>query len=210
MVIPSLGKNANCIISDDGSNDDTLILLEKAKAAYPWLSVVSSATNQGKSNALSNAISKAHGDYILILDGDLQNDPSDFLPMFNAAIKDQADCMVGWRKNRKDHPSKLFVSKIYNGLLNIIFDMQLHDHNCGLKLFRRVSLLKLVLRGEWHRYITVLFYYAGFRVSEIEVTHHARIHGKSRYGLNRYIRFFSDLPPLMYQIRQQKRFGKGS
>ena len=199
-----LPAEVNCIISDDGSTDETVPFLQNAQVTYPWLSFIHAPVNCGKSNALKSAIDITESNYIIILDGDLQNDPKDFLPLYQTIKNTQTDCVAGWRKFRKDDPLKNILSRIYNTLINIIFDMDLHDHNCGMKIFRKDALSKVALNGEWHRYITVLLFHAGFKVTEMEVIHHPRPHGKSRYGINRYIRFFMDLPPLMKQIKLQR------
>ena len=204
-VLSAVGAGGECIISDDGSTDGSADFLEQAKKTYPWLRAVSSPTNRGKSSALARAIAMARGEIILMMDGDLQNDPDDFIPMLDTMQMMKVDCVVGWRSSRQDSGAKNFISSLYNHLLNLLFGMRLHDHNCGIKLLRKNILLPMNLRGDWHRYITVLLFHAGYKIAEIPVKHYQRPYGHSRYGINRYIHFLCDMPWLIYQAWRLRR-----
>lgn len=204
-VIPLLGNDLVCVISDDGSNDGSVAFLEQMRGQYPWLRIAKSPMNEGKSRALARALALSEGDIVMMMDGDLQNDAADFLPMLSMLEQHALDAVIGWRNNRQDTGFKHFVSGLYNALLNVLFSMRLHDHNCGIKVIRRACLTHLPLQGEWHRYITVLLHHAGYKVDELEVRHYPRKHGQSRYGVDRYIRFFSDLPGLIRTTRKLRR-----
>lgn len=190
----------SCIIVDDGSTDNTKQILRELHKNYAWLRSISNPENQGKSIAFSTGLKEANDTFVMLLDADLQNVPDDLLVMLETLQLNNLDMMVGWRKNRKDSLVKKLLSAFYNRLLNMLFNMKLHDHNAGIKIIKREIFDNVELRGDWHRYLSVLAHHAGYKVGELPVTHRNRMHGKSRYGLNRYIKFFYDLPSLYKQI----------
>ena len=194
-----------CIVVDDGSIDGSADRLTILQQKYTWLRPLYLTHHQGKSSALTAGIEAAVGQIIMTMDGDLQNDPSDFLALYNAMDEQELDMVVGWRKHRQDTTVKRILSFLYNKLLNVIFAMSLHDHNCGLKLIKKEVLMHCPLNGDWHRYVTVLVEHAGYRVGETLVSHHPRHHDRSRYGIGRYFKFLCDLPMLYVSVLRLKK-----
>jgi hypothetical protein len=127
------------------------------------------------------------------MDGDLQNDPID-IPRLLETLNQGYDLVCGWRKNRQDNGlTRLFPSKIANLLIGIVTGIKLHDYGCSLKAFRSELVADMNLYGELHRFLPALAYIEGAKITEIEVRHHARRHGKSKYGLSRTFRVLMDL-----------------
>lgn len=185
-------SSVELIVVDDCSTDDTPKILREYTHNRVSFSHISMKEKGGKSKALLQGFTSAKGEIILMIDGDLQNDPADF-PAMVALLEEGNDVVTGWRADRKDDALKCFVSKIYNGIINLISGMRLHDHNCGLKAIRASALQGLDFRSEWHRFLTVMVHDAGGKVVEMKVRHHVREAGKSRYGIDRYLRFAGDL-----------------
>ncbi len=126
------------------------------------------------------------------MDADLQDEPSE-IPNLIGKLNEGFDVVSGWKKVRHDPWHKVFPSRVFNGLISWLTGVKLHDHNCGLKAYRSEVLKEVHLYGEMHRFIPVLAASKGFRVSEIVVQHHARKHGSSKYGVERFIKGFLDL-----------------
>lgn len=180
------------ILVDDGSRDATV--QEVKKYAYPSTKLIILHKNYGQTTAMSAGIREAQGEYIVTLDGDLQNDPSDIPLLLDKAERENWDVVAGQRLNRKDGLLlRKIPSRIANSLIRFMTDVRLHDYGCTLKIFRQDIAKDLGLYGELHRFIPVLAAMQGARMTEMEVTHHPRIHGESKYGLGRTIRVMSDL-----------------
>ncbi len=187
------GVDVECIIVDDGSTDGTYRFLDSARKAFTFLKPVRLHKRAGKSAAMKAGIEAATGNIIATLDGDLQNDPLDLPSMLRILEASSLDLLNGWRTTRRDNWFKRTESACYNRIVNRLFHMHLHDHNCGIKIFRRSALEGVRLRGEWHHFLTVLSHRAGHRVGELHVSHRQRKYGRSRYGLDRYFSFAADL-----------------
>jgi glycosyltransferase involved in cell wall biosynthesis len=188
---------AECLIVDDGSTDESPQLLREAARNHAFLKPILRPERKGKSAALLAGFNAAKGEYIATLDGDLQNDPMD-LPILLAALEEQnADVIVGWRVIRHDPVQRQIFSRCYNYLLSGMFGVPLHDHNCGMKIFRKSILSSLTLQGEWHRYFMVLAHHAGYRCAEAQISHYPRPYGRSRYGLFRYVEIVRDVMMLL-------------
>ena len=143
----------------------------------------------------------ARGDIIVAMDGDLQNDPADIGRVI-AKLDEGYDLVSGWRKDRQDHPIKRnFLSRVANGLISRTTGVRLHDYGCSLKAYRREVLEGIALYGEMHRFIPVYAYWNGARIGEVTVTHHARVHGVSKYGLERVIKVLFDLGVVLFLHR---------
>lgn len=180
------------IYVDDGSIDNTLKYLEEIQKNDPYVLVLSFRRNFGQTAAFAAGFDFACGDIVITMDGDLQNDPQD-IPKLLEAIKG-VDLVSGWRKKRKDpFLSRRIPSIIANWLIGKVTGVRIHDYGCSLKAYRREIIKNLKLYGEMHRFIPALASWYGVKIKEIEVTHHQRYKGKSKYGIGRTIKVFLDL-----------------
>ena len=180
------------LFADDGSTDGSGEVLDALALKDGGVKVIGFRTNTGKAAALQAGFERATGDYIVTMDGDLQDDPAE-IPALIAALESGLDMVSGWKKDRKDPLSKRLPSKFYNLVVRFFSGMTLHDFNCGLKAYRREVVKSLKIYGELHRYIPVLAKFNGFRVGEIPVKHHPRKYGRSKYGIKRFVSGFLDL-----------------
>lgn len=191
-VLRKLGKSYEIIFVDDGSQDGTLRILEEIQKSDPKVVVLSFRRNFGQTAAFAAGFDFARGDVVITMDGDLQNDPAD-IPRLLEAIED-ADLVSGWRKKRKDpFFSRRFPSIVANWLIGKVTGVRIHDYGCSLKAYRRDVVKNLKLYGEMHRFIPALASWYGVKIKEIEVTHHPRYRGKSKYGITRTIKVLLDL-----------------
>ena len=181
-----------CLFVNDGSTDDTREQLRLLASKNPCVRPLHMARNMGQSAALVAGMRSAWGEYILTLDSDLQNDPSDF-PRFLELLKDY-DCVCGYRANRKDGWLRGFTSKAGNAVFDCLLKNGIRDTGCGIKGFRRVCVKVIVPFDGVHRLFAVLIRNAGLTIVEAPVNHHPRIHGQSKYGItNRLWRVLFDL-----------------
>lgn len=184
--------NYEIIYVDDGSTDGTIREIETV--AGPDLKLVELMRNFGQSSAMSAGIQQAEGDYIITLDGDMQNDPADIPAMLQKLKDEDLDLLAGVRRNRKDG---MFLRKIPSKIANMIIRKSTHvemkDYGCTLKIFKSDIAKNLGLYGELHRFIPVLASLDGARIGQMDVRHHPRLHGKSKYGINRTLKVVSDL-----------------
>ncbi len=183
---------AEIIVVDDGSGDGTWTVVEKLSAEKSDVRGFRLRRNFGKATAVMVGVDAATGDIIVTMDGDLQDDPEE-LPRFVAAIKDGADLVSGWKKERHDPLSKTLPSRLFNRVTALASGVPLNDFNCGYKAYRREVFNTVELYGELHRYTPVLAHSLGYRVAEIPVRHHARKYGRTKYGVARFLRGFLDL-----------------
>jgi dolichol-phosphate mannosyltransferase len=174
------------LLIDDGSSDNSWSKIEELSQKFPWARGVRFRRNFGKSAALAAGFERAKGQRIITMDADLQDDPRE-IPNLLAKLESGFDVVSGWKKVRHDPWHKVLPSRVFNSMISWLTGVQLHDHNCGLKGYRREVLSEVLLYGEMHRFIPVLAASRGFRVSEIVIEHHARKHGKSKYGFERFI-----------------------
>lgn len=193
-VIPPLNKTWEIILVDDGSQDNSLaILKEYAEKDKEHVRVVSFRRNFGQTPAIAAGIDYSKGDIIVLLDADLQNDPTD-IPMMLAKLDEGYELVSGWRKNRKDNALiRNFPSMIANRIISYVTGVHLHDYGCTLKAYRREVLEGFRLYGEMHRFIPVFANSVGARITEVVVNHHPRKFGKSKYGLERTVKVILDL-----------------
>jgi len=191
------GKNFEIILVDDGSTDQTRQEIKKLN--HPNVVLIELKKNYGQSLALAAGIDYASGEYIITMDGDLQNDPDDILMMYNKAKTEDWDVVTGIRQKRKDNLLRTFPSKIANWIIRKTTKLHIKDHGCALKVFNRETAKDLNLYGEMHRYITLLAFLNGARITEVNVKHHQRQFGKSKYGLGRTTKVINDLILLLFQ-----------
>ena len=197
---------------DDGSTDDTFAKLAELHASDPRVRVIRFRRNFGQTAGFSAGFAHARGRYIVTMDGDLQNDPADILPMIERAERDELDIVCGWRKDRKDpFVNRRLPSMIANTIISRTTGVQLHDYGCSLKVFKAEVVKPMKLYGEMHRFLPAIASEFGVRIGEQVVTHHARVHGKSKYGISRTFRVILDLLTVKflssYSTRPLQMFG---
>ncbi|MBS0202418.1 MAG: glycosyltransferase family 2 protein [Planctomycetes bacterium] len=187
------------IFVDDGSRDGTWDVIRELTQADSRVQGIRLRRNFGKAAALTAGLKSATGELIMTMDADLQDDPAE-IPNFIAKLADGYDVVNGWKQRRLDPWHKVYPSRVFNWLVSLMTGLKLHDHNCGVKLFRREVAGEIRLYGELHRFIPVLAHSRGFRVTEIGVHHRARQHGYSKYGIRRFTRGFLDLLTVSFLI----------
>jgi glycosyltransferase involved in cell wall biosynthesis len=192
------------IFVDDGSSDGTFAALTRLHNAADNVRVVRLRRNFGKAAALVAGFDQARGDTVVTIDGDLQDDPAE-IPRLLAKLDEGFDLVTGWKTRRRDPLSRRILSRIFNRVTSAFSGVQLHDMNCGLKAYRAEVVHGLRLYGELHRFIPVLAHYRGFRIAELPVNHRPREHGRSRYGVERYLRGFLDLLTVSFIGRYRHR-----
>jgi glycosyltransferase involved in cell wall biosynthesis len=191
------GFDYEVIFVDDGSTDRTVKRIKEL--ADERTKLVIFARNYGQTPAMAAGIETALGDYIITLDGDLQNDPKDIPAMLEKLKAEDWDIVAGNRKNRQDGAFlRKIPSKIANRLIRNLTGVTIQDYGCTLKLFRRDAAKNLELYGELHRFIPILAVLQGAKITNMDVTHHPRIHGVSKYGLGRTLKVMSDLMLLIF------------
>jgi glycosyltransferase involved in cell wall biosynthesis len=185
-------SDAEFIFVDDGSSDDTFARLRDIAQRDKRVRVIRFRRNFGQTAALSAGIDHARGEIIVPMDGDLQNDPND-IPRMLAKLDEGYDVVSGWRKNRQDSFQRRLPSIIANRLISWISGVRLHDYGCSLKAYRKDVIEDVRLYGEMHRFVPIYASWQGARVTEMVVEHHARTHGKSKYGFERIIKVVLDM-----------------
>lgn len=202
-ALKRLGRSAEIVYVDDGSTDGSLKILREISQLDPRVRVVALRRNYGQTAAMAAGIDAAKGDVLIPMDADLQNDPADITRLLKK-LDEGYDVVSGWRKNRKDKMiTRKIPSMIANRLISWIGGVPLHDYGCSLKAYRRESLQDVRLYGEMHRFIPIYAAWAGARVTEIPVEHHARTMGKSKYGLSRTIKVVFDLMTIKFMASYQ-------
>lgn len=190
---------------DDGSTDDSWAVIERLHRADPRFAGVRFRKNYGKSAALAVGFERARGRYVVTLDADLQDDPAE-IPQMIRTLEDGADLVSGWKQTRHDPLSKTIPSRFFNGVTRVVSGIPLHDFNCGLKAYRAEVVKHVRVYGELHRYIPLLAKWEGYdRIAEQPVQHHARKHGRTKFGLERFIRGFLDLITVVFVTRFGRR-----
>lgn len=186
------GLDYEVIFVDDGSTDRTIS--EIKTHADSRIHLVELRKNYGQSTAMTAGIDHSTGRYIALLDGDLQNDPSDIPSMLELLKAEDWDVVAGNRRNRKDGMFlRKIPSNIANAMIRRMTGVYIRDYGCTLKVFKREIAEELGLYGELHRFIPVLAKLQGARITQVDVKHHARLHGTSKYGINRTFKVMSDL-----------------
>ena len=180
------------VFVDDGSTDGSFAALTRLHDAHDNVRVVRLRRNFGKAAALAAGFANAEGDIVVTIDADLQDDPAE-IPRLLAKLDEGFDLVSGWKAHRRDPITRRALSRIFNWVTGRVSGLRLHDLNCGLKAYRAEVVQGLRLYGELHRFIPVLAHYRGHRIAELPVNHRPREHGRSRYGVERYLRGFLDL-----------------
>lgn len=189
------------VFVDDGSRDTSLSTLESCVEKDPdHFLLVALRRNFGQTAAIAAGIDHAHGEVIVLMDADMQNDPAD-IPLLMEKIDEGYDVVSGWRIKRQDtFITRRLPSRIANGLISWVTGVKLHDYGCTLKAYRREVLTGFRLYGEMHRFIPAYAGYVGARIIEIPVKHHPRRYGKTNYGLERTLKVILDLFTVKFLI----------
>jgi dolichol-phosphate mannosyltransferase len=203
-ALQPLGRPWEAVFIDDGSGDGTFAALTRLHAGAENVRIVRLRRNFGKAAALQAGFEEARGEVVVTIDGDLQDDPAE-IPRLLAKLDEGFDLVSGWKTRRRDPLRRRIPSRIFNWVTGRISGLRLHDLNCGLKAYRAEVLSGLRIYGELHRYIPVLAHYRGFRVAELPVNHRPREHGRSHYGMERYVRGFLDLLTVTFMGRYRHR-----
>ncbi|MHB8172915.1 MAG: glycosyltransferase family 2 protein [Nitrospirota bacterium] len=199
-VLSGTGKSYEIIFVDDGSTDRSLEVLERlGREDHSHVSVCSFRRNCGKSAALAAGFERARGEYVVTMDADLQDDPSE-IPNLLARLGEY-DLVSGWKFPRKDPLTKRIPSKVINWLTAKLTGVRIHDMNCGLKAYKSEVIKGLALYGEQHRFIPALVHADGFRVGEVKVQHHPRKFGHTKFGGKRFIEGIFDLITVLFITR---------
>jgi glycosyltransferase involved in cell wall biosynthesis len=191
-VLSANSIEAELIFIDDGSTDGSWDVIEELARDDERVFGIRFRRNFGKAAALTAGMRSVRGETVLQMDADLQDDPAE-IPAFLVKLDEGYDVINGWKERRLDPWHKVYPSKVFNRMIGWLTGLKLHDHNCGLKMFRRAVADELSLYGEMHRFIPVLAHARGFRVTEVPVHHRPREHGHSKYGVRRFLRGFLDL-----------------
>ncbi len=213
-VMRRAGRESEIVFVDDGSADSTGDRIRDASLRNPQIRLIRLRRNFGQTAALACGLDHARGEFIVTMDGDLQNDPED-IPTLLALLEEGYDLVCGWRRDRKDRFfSRRLPSRIANAMLSDLTGVRVHDFGCTLKGFRASFIEGLPIYSEMHRYIPALAGSVGARVTEVVVRHHPRRFGESKYGIGRTFRVIYDLIALRLLTRFSARplhwFGVGS
>jgi glycosyltransferase involved in cell wall biosynthesis len=193
-VMQQNGFSYEIIFIDDGSNDDSWKIIEAMSHYDEHVKAIKFRRNYGKAAALNTGFEASTGEVVITMDADLQDSPDEIPELYQMIKKQGYDLVSGWKKKRHDPLSKTIPTKLYNWATRKATHIRLHDFNCGLKAYRNDVIKSIEIYGEMHRYIPVIAKWAGFvKIGEKVVQHYPRKHGKSKYGLNRFINGFLDL-----------------
>lgn len=186
------GFELQIIFVDDGSTDTSWEVIESLIKRDAGVEAIRLRRNFGKAAALAAGFESARGEFVFTLDADLQDSPKE-MPRFLEAMAQGFDVVSGWKRVRHDPWHKTLPSRCFNRLVGLVTGVQLHDHNCGFKCYRREVLAEVQLYGEMHRFVPVLAASRGFRITEIPVEHRPRQFGRSKYGFERFLKGLLDL-----------------
>jgi len=190
--------NWEVIFINDGSTDKSSNLIKELINKHSNIKLISFLQNKGKSEALNVGFKECSGKYVITIDADLQDDPSEIKNLI-AKLNDGYDMVSGWKRNRKDSIAKKIPSKIYNFVLRFFSGIKLHDFNCGLKAYKKNVVKVINIYGGMHRFIPIIAKQNGFsKISEISVNHRERKFGKSKYGSSRLLHGFFDFVTVLF------------
>lgn len=210
-VMDGISSNFEIIFIDDGSKDNSKSVIKELILADDKIKLIELRRNFGKATALNEGFKLASGEIVITMDSDLQDDPKE-IPKLLAKLDEGNDLVSGWKEDRQDPLEKRLPSKLFNRMTGYFTKLDLHDFNCGFKVYRREVIKNIDLYGEMHRYIPALAHWKGFKVDEVAVNHHPRKHGSSKYGFERYLRGLFDFLTIVFLMRYSQRpmhfFGK--
>ncbi len=186
-------RNLEIVYVDDGSSDETFNELKKLSTNTVETLIIKHRTNLSQSAAINTGIGQSKYENIVIMDGDLQNDPNDLAKMVSEFEKG-TDMLIGWRKHRKDNFfSRILPSTIANFIVRLFSRSKIHDHGCAFKILKKEIIDDFTNWGDFHRLLAARLANNGYQVNEIEVKHNSRIHGRSNYGFGRILKVIIDL-----------------
>ena len=192
-VCETIGETYEVLFVDDGSHDETFAVLSELSKQKPELKVIRFKKNAGQTAAMAAGFEFAQGQWIISMDGDLQNDPAD-IPKLLKKLNEGYDLVCGWRKERQDKfLTRRVPSIVANWIIGKVTGVPIHDNGCSLKAYRASVIKQVPLYGEMHRFIPAMSTVVGARIAEIVVTHHPRRFGESKYGLGRVWRVMLDI-----------------
>ena len=198
--------NFEIIFIDDGSSDKSWNVIKTISEKKTNLISIKFRKNYGKSDALDAGFKASNGSYVLTMDADLQDDPNEIYPLFKMINQDNYDLVSGWKKKRNDPLSKTIPSKFFNLVTRIFSGIKLNDFNCGIKIYKKELVNSVNLYGEMHRYIPLIAKWNGYdKIGEKVVNHNKRKFGKTKFGMERYIRGFLDLISVSFVYKFRKR-----
>jgi len=200
-----LKREYEIIFINDGSSDGTADALNSIANIDKKLKVIHFKRSYGQTAAMMAGFDFSTGEIIIPMDGDLQNNPQD-IPNLIEHLEKGYDLVSGWRKNRKDNKfSRILLSQLANHIISAISGVKLHDYGCTLKAYRREIIQDVKLYGEMHRFIPIYAKWEGAKITEIIVNHRERVHGKSKYGLNRIVKTVLDLIVVQFLFHYSKK-----
>ena len=195
-ALETLGKPYEVLIVDDGSDDASWETIQELQATYPELIACRLSRNFGQTAALMAGIDRTHGEIVITMDGDLQNDPAD-IPKMIEKVEDGYEIVSGWRRHRQDRfLTRRLPSLLANVIARWVTGLAIHDQGCSLKAYRGRVLRSISLYSDFHRFVVPLTQVGGARVSEVETNHRHREFGRSKYGVGRTLRVVADLVTL--------------
>lgn len=203
-VMDKLGQ-WELILIDDGSGDGSYAAMQSLRQQDTRVKLIRFRRNFGQTAAWSAGFACALGEFVIVMDADLQNDPQDIPAMLQQMQREDLDVISGWRRDRQDKALMTISSKIGNAFHRWVTGETIHDHGCSLKIYKRQALEDLELYGEMHRYITALLSWKGFKVGEMVVRHHPRAHGTSNYSMRKKLKGFLDLLVVKFWIQYSAR-----
>ena len=192
------------LVVDDGSTDNTFEAVEDMAITNDRIRAIRLRRNFGKSSALSVGFDATDAETVITIDGDGQDDPAD-IPLLLARLDEGFDLVSGWKRDRQDPASRRLASKAFNWFATKATGVRMHDMNCGFKAYRGECARSIDVYGEMHRFMPALAVQQGWTVTEVPVNHRAREFGKSRFGLERYLRGALDLVTVVFLGRYQFR-----
>jgi len=199
-VLDRTGRNYEIIAVDDGSADDSFVILKRLHEGNPRIKVLRFRRNFGQTAAFAAGFEHARGEVVVTIDADLQNDPADITRLLDK-MDEGYDVVSGWRKDRQDRfLDRKLPSMIANWLISVVTGVHLHDYGCSLKAYHRDVVKNVHLYGELHRFIPALASWMGVSVAELPVSHNRRRFGKSKYGLSRTVRVLLDLLTVRFML----------
>src|SRR5579864_5383689 len=204
-VLDGLGLRFEIVFVDDGSRDGTAERVRSAHGRDGRIKLVRLRRNFGKAAALSAGFEHSRGRIVVTMDGDLQDDPDEIPRLLAMLETGDLDLVSGWKRERRDPAAKRLPSRLFNWVTRRLAGVDLHDFNSGFKVYRREVLDQIAVYGELHRYIPVLASRRGFAVGEVAVSHHARRHGVSKYGWDRFYKGLLDLITVLFITRYTRR-----
>ncbi len=204
-VLEAEGRSFELVFIDDGSRDGTSEQVRRVHLRDARVKLVRLRRNFGKAAALCAGIEHSSGRLVVTIDGDLQDQPEEIPRLLSKLEDEDLDLVSGWKRDRQDPMMKTLPSRLFNWATRKLAQVDLHDFNCGFKAYRREALEQISIYGELHRYIPVLASRRGFKIGEVRVAHQARLHGQSKYGLDRFYKGLIDLITVLFVTKYSRR-----